>query len=617
LPTREQPTKADAACFIASFLQSLKGGKVPLEIHVRGKDAEQNAEQLRKIAETIKNSGKKVGILSKEDPTGQFAEEWKTAFGAIKNDVEEVDMSIAISTAALSVKDEKELRAIRDASRASSSILASYFVDEMSEIIDQEKKVSHSALSDKVQNKIDDSKFFQKLKVSANFDPMQLDWATIPVVYSGGKYDLKFNTDPDEKNLHSGVIVSALGLRYKSYVSLVARTYLVDPSKSQENNYKLLASIHETVLKSIRDGVPANEVYKKALALLKSKKPELEKHFIKNVGWGAGIESKDNTLLLNAKNTRVLKDGMTLCVVTGLADLENPSGKDSKSKTYSLVIADTVRVTANDPANFTKDAPSDTDSIAFFFNDEEEPAPKKKPQKDSRAGAIAKTNIQATRLRAERSANQDAEKEAARRVHQKELHVKKQQQGMERFEKKTRALNGAEEKKFKKFESYKRDNQLPAKVKDLIIVLDPKSQTIVLPIMGRPVPFHIHTVKNASTTVEGEFTSLRINFLSPGQGVGRKDDQPFEDPTAHFIRSLTFRSRDKDRMDSILTGINDMKKESVRREQEKKQLEDVVEQDKLIIGKSCLSQHPYHRFMANVSRSSTSKARHALRSACS
>jgi hypothetical protein len=41
----------------ASFLGSLKGGKVPVEIHIRGKDADENAEQLKKCTEIVKNAG--------------------------------------------------------------------------------------------------------------------------------------------------------------------------------------------------------------------------------------------------------------------------------------------------------------------------------------------------------------------------------------------------------------------------------------------------------------------------------------------------------------------------------------------------------------------------------
>lgn len=458
----------------------------------------------------------------------------------------------------------------------------------MSEILDAEKKITHQVLADKVSAKLDDTKFFQKLKVSNNFDPMNLDWSFQPLVQSGGNYDLKFSTDSDTNNLHAGVIVAALGLRYQSYSSMIARTYMVDPNKSQESNYKLLSQIHQTVLSSIKDGVQAKEIYSKAMGVLKSKKPDLEKHFPKNVGSGIGIELKDPTLLLNAKNTRTLKDGMTLQVATSFTDLINSEPQDSKSKKYSLIIVDTVRVTTSDVVVFTKDSSSDLESCSFFFKDEEEEKVSKpnKAKKDPRVGAVASTNITKTRLRHERQTNQNAEKEEARREHQKELHARKQRDGLDTYGAGAGTINGTSEKKFKRFESYKRDNQFPPRVKDLIVLVDDKNLTVVLPIMGRPVPFHINTIKNASNSPEGDYTSLRINFLSPGQGVGRKDDQPFEDPTAHFVRSLTFRSRDLDRMEQIAKQITELKKESVRREQEKKQMEDVVEQDKLITVKS-------------------------------
>ncbi|KAF2192426.1 SPT16-domain-containing protein [Zopfia rhizophila CBS 207.26] len=570
----------------ASYLEPLKGGKVPVEILVRGKDAEENKKQFQSCLDTIKKAGKKVAVMKKDNAAGGFADEWKAAFkeADIKEE-DQVDLASILSNAALAIKDEKELRIIRDASRASSALMTKYFVEEMSEILDAEKKISHRAFSDKIAAKIDDAKFFQKQKVSNNFDPLQLDWTLQPTVQSGGHYDLKFSEEPDDNNLHAGVIVSALGLRYQTYSSMVGRTFMVDPNKHQESTYKLLLSIHDLVLKTIKDGVVAKDVYGKALNLLKSKKPELVENFPKNVGYGLGTENKDGTLLLSGKNTRVLKDGMTLCVMTGFTNLKNPSPQDKKSGSYSLVLIDTVRVTPNETAVFTKDAASDLESVSFFFNDEEEPETKPKPKRE-RPAAIAQTSITKTRTRHDRPTNQDQEKETQRREHQKELHAKKQQLGLETYGQGSKALNGTEEKKFKRFESYKRDNQLPSSVSRLEIIVDKKNLTVILPIMGRPVPFHIHTIKNASHTPENDVTSLRINFLSPGQGVGRKDDQPFEDPNAHFIRSLTFRSHDIDRIENITRDITDLKKDVVRREQEKKQMEDVVEQDKLIPLKS-------------------------------
>lgn len=465
-----------------------------------------------------------------------------------------------------------------------------YFIEEMSNILDEEKKVKHKALAKQVDDKVDDAKFWKtvelpnKSKMPADFERDTLDWVVGPLVQSGGKFDLRMHAQPDDELLHAGIILASFGLRYKTYCSMIARTYLIDPNKSQESTYKLLFLVHNSVIGEIRDGTHAKDVYNKAISIIKSKKPELEKHFLKNVGFAMGIETKDSTLVLNAKSSRTLKDGMTLCITTGFSDLENPEPQDKKSKIYSMILTDTVRVASSEAIVFTGDAVSDLGATSFFFKDDEEPepTPKKSNKKDSSVGAVAAKNITKTKLRAERTTQVDDGAEARRREHQKELAKKKQEEGLARFAASTGGLNGKETKKFKRFESYKRDNQFPTGVRKLEICVDEKNATVVLPIMGRPVPFHIQTIKNASKSDEGDFSFLRINFVSPGQGVGRKDDQPFEDPNAHFVRSLTFRSQEGGRLQDIANKIGNMKKDATKREQEKKEMEDVVEQDKLI-----------------------------------
>ena len=58
--------------------------------------------------------------------------------------------------------------------------------------------------------------------------------------------------------------------------------------------------------------------------------------------------------------------------------------------------------------------------------------------------------------------------------------------------------------------------------------------------------------------------------------------QPFEDPDATFIRSITYRSTDGHRFDIVSRQITDLKKEVNKREQQKKELADVIEQDVLV-----------------------------------
>ncbi len=43
----------------------------------------------------------------------------------------------------------------------------------------------------------------------------------------------------------------------------------------------------------------------------------------------------------------------------------------------------------------------------------------------------------------------------------------------------------------------------------------------MVPIFGYPTPFHISTLKNLSSSVEGEFTYLRLNFFHPGVTINK------------------------------------------------------------------------------------------------
>jgi nucleosome binding factor SPN SPT16 subunit len=45
-------------------------------------------------------------------------------------------------------------------------------------------------------------------------------------------------------------------------------------------------ALQAELLSTIKDGVSAREVYQHAVSYIKNRKPELEKHFVKNVGFG-------------------------------------------------------------------------------------------------------------------------------------------------------------------------------------------------------------------------------------------------------------------------------------------------------------------------------------------
>lgn len=113
-------------------------------------------------------------------------------------------------------------------------------------------------------------------------------------------------------------------------------------------------------------------------------------------------------------------------------------------------------------------------------------------------------------------------------------------------------------------------------------MVDVRKSTVILPINGFAVPFHIQTLKSVIKQEEGDFTVLRFMFTTPGAITGKKEDTPFEDPSATFIRGVTYRSTDSFRFTEIHKEINDLKKAATKRDNERKELADVVEQDRLV-----------------------------------
>lgn len=74
--------------------------------------------------------------------------------------------------------------------------------------------------------------------------------------------------------------------------------------------------------------------------------------------------------------------------------------------------------------------------------------------------------------------------------------------------------------------------------KDLLLCADKNYETVILPIFGLPVPFHISTIKNISQSVEGDYTYLRINFFHPGATMARGEGSQFSNPDATFAKEV-------------------------------------------------------------------------------
>ena len=56
--------------------------------------------------------------------------------------------------------------------------------------------------------------------------------------------------------------------------------------QEQESVYNLLLNLQAEILQRMKDGFVAKDLYQHALSHVKKHKPDLEKHFVKNIGFG-------------------------------------------------------------------------------------------------------------------------------------------------------------------------------------------------------------------------------------------------------------------------------------------------------------------------------------------
>ncbi|KAK4056165.1 FACT complex subunit spt16 [Microbotryomycetes sp. JL221] len=576
----------------AKLLQPLKTppadqqDHVQVEILIRTKDDSENKALFMRIIDLI-GDGNKVGTLPKDKMAGKFVTEWQNVVESSGKDMKQVDVAQGVSTLMAS-KEPEEIKMEQHAAKMTNKLM-SHFSDAMSDAIDNGTKITHEQLGEQIEQKLEDNKFWKKQNLGDGFETGFGDWCYSPIIQSGGNYDLKSSAQTDDQRLKAGVILCSLGIRYKSYCSNVGRTFMIDPHSTQDKNYLYLIELQKFVVNELKTGTICKDVYIKTLEKIQTDREDLVQYFVKTCGFAMGLEFRDSAYTLGPKCTRKIKDDMIFSVSLGFHNIPDPK---KQGQTYAINLIDTVK-TSSQGGKILSEGMKDKDEVMFFMEDDEEETKPKKSKSSGRdenkapsgVGGRGNKNSAPTAVVKSKLRNETRELDAdslnRRKQHQRELAARRQEQGLERFAE-GGGVGGQREKQWRRFESYARDNQLPESVGSQKIVVDARKNTVVLPINGFAVPFHINTLKSLIKQEEGDFTVLRFMFTTPGAITGKKEDTPFEDPTATFIRGVTYRSTDSFRFTELHKEINDLKKAAVKREAERKEMADVVEQDRLV-----------------------------------
>ncbi|KAJ1665550.1 FACT complex subunit spt16 [Coemansia sp. RSA 1646] len=568
----------------AKILQPLQSGAdgVPIEILVHAKDSDTNKGTFSRLISVIKDSGSSVGVIAGDATDGKLVDEWAAMYAAEKTAITEHNVSRFISSV-LAVKEDSEIKSETAAATMCNAAMQDYFIDEMAKTFDEGKSISNEKIAERVANVLTNDKLAKRL---FNKIPMleMAEWAAQPSVQSGGKYNLSPSAESSSAPLHAGTVVCTLSIRYFMYNATISRTFMIDPTPEQEGNYGFLLELHKKMPGWMQAGATMGSVYGKAIEFVKERRPDLESHFCKDCGWVTGIEMNDGVNELKPGSEETLKPNMVAILRLGLENMTNEKAADSQSKSYAYQLLDTVVIREGRDAEVITLCSKEPNDVSFFFNDEEPAAEAKRAPKRENGASDQRPTTRKSAILPSKFRSEEKEEESStrkRREHQKELMNRLLVEGRRRFAGDD-GDNGEETREVKKFESYKRETALPREARSGKILVDERADSIILPIYGMSVPFHISTLKNISKNDEGEYVYLRLNMVSPGQGVGKKDNLPVGDLSSTFVRSLSFRSTDVARMNEIYHSITTLKRDQVKRETEKQQMADIVQQDRLL-----------------------------------
>uniref|UniRef100_A0A8C2BWA6 FACT complex subunit n=1 Tax=Cyprinus carpio TaxID=7962 RepID=A0A8C2BWA6_CYPCA len=556
-------------------------GVPPITLLVREKN-ESNKVNFEKMIEAIRGSrdGKTVGVFVKDKFPGEYMKSWSDMITA--EGLQRVDVSTAVAYT-MAVKEDGELALMKKAAAVTSDVFTKFFKERVMEIVDADEKVKHSRLAESVEKAIEDRKFL------GGVDPSTVEMCYPPIIQSGGSYSLKFSVVSDKNHMHFGAITCAMGIRYKSYCSNLVRTLMVDPPQEMQDNYNFLLQVEEELLKEMKHGVKLCDVYNTVLEFVKKEKPDLVSKLTKNLGFAMGIEFREGSLVLNAKNQFKLKRGMVFSISLGLADMINHEAKKDEQKKYALFIGDTIQINEEDQATVLTPVKKKIKNVGIFLkNDDEED----EEEEDDNAEELLGKGARSAALLADRTRNEMTAEEK-RRAHQKELANQVNEEAKRRL---TEQKGGTQIQKARKSNvSYKNVSQMPREkdIRDMKIFIDKKYETVVMPVFGIATPFHIATIKNISMSVEGDYTYLRINFFVPGSSLGRHDGNIFPNPEATFVKEITYRASNlKSPGDHLVPSTNlqnafriikEVQKRYKTREAEEKEKEGIVKQDSLVI----------------------------------
>ncbi|OHT03177.1 Clan MG, family M24, aminopeptidase P-like metallopeptidase [Tritrichomonas foetus] len=372
-------------------------------------------------------------------------------------------------------------------------------------------------------------------KLSLHFKPNEVLPAFPPAVSCGKNISIEFPprcVGGIPPNIINIAISATVGVRFKSYVGAVGRTYLINATDEQKAAYKAVLKARDECVAAMKVGTKYSEVYEAFKGALDEK---YQQYIPQCIGKFAGVQIGTDYHEVSAESTDVVQPNTTIIFTFGLQDYPADSDDSIMDNKFSFQITDTVQVaeTEEEGSRFVSSAPVKFKSVAYKLD----PADSKKIQEE----ILNDNTNMAERTRHHKNPNQGKSDDINSKIFQE-------------FKRTDRKRDKVEDGNAADLiaDSYKSEKDIPniSGHTNRIVITD-HSKTVFLPIYGILVPFHISYIKQAQEeTLDENSSYLTLRFEIPKEGIHVKN---------LYIRELMFTAKGQKVFQSIAKNIRDMR----------------------------------------------------------
>ena len=360
------------------------------------------------------------------------------------------------------------------------------------------------------------------------------------------------------------------------------RTLIINPTDEIKRIYTFLYELVQTagtIGKSTSLASFCTKLRSQALSL----DADLSKHLPQQLGSGP----RGKTIEESSKDSAV--PGEVYTISLSLSNIQVPAGFKCREDHLCLVVYDSYFIQEIGPAKSLTEVPKDYQDISYSLQDEaeEEEQKEKSTSKIDIRELENRGVVRSSRLRHQVN-NEQLEKDRRRKERQLELRQEKYEELKQRFSgtDHDNRRGTTQQKSLSEVVSYSSREAFPDAAKKGQIFVDTRHESVLLPIHGQIVPFHVSCIKNVSKNEEGKFFFLRINFLHPGAGI-IKDSKyvlpELKDPNNFYIKELTFRSSNPRNLNNSFKTLKELIKKVKAMEVEEKEKGTLIDQDRLVL----------------------------------